>query len=73
MQMLFVFFAVVWILTVFIRRFFGGGRPYIDVLTPAQGPIGPVGPMGPVIGGPAYGLPPATSMVLGSSANLGNI
>jgi hypothetical protein len=75
MEMLWVFFALVWILTVFFRRYCGQGRPYIDVLPPiggSIGPVGPVGPMGVVVAPPTYGLPPATSVVLGSSANIGN-
>ena len=75
MEMLFVFFALIWILIVFFRRYCGQGRPYIDVLPPIGGPVGPLGPVGPagaIIAPPTYGLPPATSMVLGSSANIGN-
>lgn len=69
MEMLFVFFALVWIITVYARRLCGGqGRPYIDVLGP---PAGSPPPVAVVVPPPTYGLPPATSVVLGSSGNLG--
>ena len=67
-----IFLAFVWIVLVFFRRLYGDGRPYIDILIPPPGPIGvgPVGPIG-VVPPPTYGLAPGSSMVLGSSANIG--
>lgn len=64
MEMLFVFFALVWIITVYARRLCAQGRPYIDVLPPAVG-----GPVAPVVPAPTYGLPPATSVVLNPAAS----
>ena len=71
MEMLFVLFALAWIITVYVRRLTAGqGRPYIDILGP---PVGPPPVVGVVVPPPSYGIPPATSVVLGSSGNLGII
>lgn len=69
MEMLFVFFALAWIIAVYVRRLMARGRPYIDVL----GPVAPPGPAANVVPAPTYGLPPATSVILGSSGNIGNL
>jgi hypothetical protein len=67
MEMLFVITAFAWIIIVYIRRLTSLGRPYVDVL----GLPVAAAPVVPAVPAPAYGVPPATEMVLGSSAYMG--
>ena len=66
MEMLFILIAFAWIIIVYVRRVVSQGRPYVDVLGPAVSPA----PVVPAVPPPTYGVPPATSMVLGSAAHL---
>ena len=74
MEMLFVFLALAWIVTVYVRRLSGlPQRPYIDVLHPLGHPLpAPApAPLGDVVPQPSY-PPGSTSAVHISSVNVGS-
>ena len=66
MEILFIVITFAWIIVVYVCRVVSQWRTYVDVLRPAVSPA----PVVPAVPPPTYGVPPATSMVLGSAAHL---